>query len=134
AEALAKFPKSFPQVYVAMVRAGETGGFLDLVLNQIADFRAREAELTGRVKSAMVYPAVLATLAVAVLIFLLTFFIPRFAPIFEGFGASLPYLTQVIIDASNFLTNYGLLLGGVVLAGIFAGYRYLQTDAGRRFS
>jgi type II secretory pathway component PulF len=134
ADALAKSPESFPQVYVAMVRAGETGGFLELVLNQIADFRAREAELTGRVKSAMVYPCVLALLAVCVLIFLLTFFIPRFAPIFEGFGAALPLLTQVIIKASNIIIHYGLfaLLGVVV--GVVLLLRYMKTDAGRRMS
>ncbi len=88
ADALARWPDSFPPVYVAMIRAGEMGGFLDLVLNQIADFRSREGELKGKVKSAMIYPAVLATLAVAVMIFLLTFFIPRFTGIFDGLRAS----------------------------------------------
>jgi len=71
-DALARWPRTFPPIYVAMVRAGETGGFLDLVLGQIADFRSREQELKGKVKAALVYPAVLATLAAGVLTFLLT--------------------------------------------------------------
>src|SRR5205823_1207967 len=78
ADALAQHPKEFSSVYVAMVRAGEAGGFLDVVLNQIAEFRAREQELKGKVKAAMVYPIVLGCLAVCVVIFLLTFFIPKF--------------------------------------------------------
>ncbi len=132
AEALGKTPGAFPPVYVAMVRAGETGGFLDVVLNQIADFRARETELKGRVKSAMVYPCVLAGLAVAVLVFLMTFFIPRFAPIFAGFGSGLPYLTQVIINTSNFIMHYGILIV-LALVGLLLGLlNYLKTDAGQR--
>src|SRR3569623_663052 len=61
ADALAKFPKTFPPVYIAMVRAGETGGFLEVVLTQISDFQSREQDLKGKVKAALVYPAVLAT-------------------------------------------------------------------------
>ena len=87
ADALARRPRSFPPVYVAMVRAGETGGFLDTVLNQIADFRQMERDLKGRMTSALVYPAVLAVLTVVVMAFLLTYFIPRFAGVFTEFGA-----------------------------------------------
>ena len=77
ADALALRPDSFPPVYVAMVRAGETGGFLDTVLEQIADFRERERDLKGMASSSLVYPAVLAVVAVRVMVFLLTYFIPR---------------------------------------------------------
>ena len=133
AEALARWPKSFPKVYIAMVRAGEMGGFLELVLNQIADFRSRESELKGRVKSALVYPCVLATLAVGVLIFLLTFFIPRFSGIFADFGASLPVLTQVIIAVSHAMSSiYALFLAVGVAVAVFGVYQWVHTDAGRR--
>lgn len=132
AEALAKWPKTFSTVYVAMVRAGEAGGFLDVVLNQIADFRGREQELKGKVKAALVYPCVLAVLATGVLVFLLTWFIPRFSPLFAQFGSSLPLLTQVIITISNYLLSYGLfILGAVVVIAIILR-RLLVTDAGRR--
>src|SRR5271156_5632533 len=98
---MAKFPKTFTSVYLAMVRAGEAGGFLDVVLGQIADFRIREADLKGKVKTAMVYPVLLACLATAVVIFLLPFFIPKFSSIFDQFGGKLPALTQFIIGVSN---------------------------------
>ena len=106
---MAKWPKTFSTVYIAMVRAGEAGGFLDVVLGQIADFRTREDDLKGKVKGAMVYPCVLAFLAVAVLIFLLTFFIPRFSGIFKEFGGNLPALTQFIVAVSNLVSSrYGI--------------------------
>ena len=133
ADSLNKFPKTFSSVYVAMVRAGEAGGFLPIVLQQIADFRTREQDLKGKVKSAMVYPAVLACLAVAVLIFLLTFFIPRFSGIFEEFGSKLPWLTRVIVAASGWLISYGWLLAIGVVAAIVFARRALASEQGRRF-
>jgi type II secretory pathway component PulF len=110
ANAMAKSPDTFPRVYVAMVEAGETGGFLDVVLAQIADFQAREKEMRGKVMTALLYPIILLFLATAVLIFLLVFFIPRFQTIFAGFGAHLPLLTQMIVSTSQVLRSYGLLV------------------------
>ena len=132
ADALAKFPRSFSSVYVAMVRAGEAGGFLDVVLSQIADFRTREQGLKGKVKAAMVYPCVLAFLAVGVLIFMLTFFIPRFSGIFAQFGGDLPLITKIIIAASNVVKNYGLIVAIVLVIGFVVLKRALGTDTGRR--
>jgi type II secretory pathway component PulF len=131
-EAMAKYPKVFSGVYVAMVRAGEAGGFLEVVLNQIAEFRTREADLKGKVKGAMVYPIILAILAVGVLIFLLTFFIPRFKSIFAQFGADLPGLTKFIINMSNLVRDYGLWVGGaaVILFGLTRSW--VKSDNGRR--
>src|SRR3954447_422494 len=96
ADAMGKSPDVFPRVYVAMVQAGETGGFLDLVLAQIADFQSREKELRSKVMTAMLYPIILLVMALGVLVFLLVFFIPRFQLIFAGYGAKLPLLTQII--------------------------------------
>jgi type II secretory pathway component PulF len=132
ADVLAKYPKSFSSVYVAMVRAGEAGGFLDVVLTQISDFRTRERDLTGKVKAAMIYPVILGIMAVAVLIFLLTFFIPRFSPIFAQFGGELPWLTVMIIAASNIVKNYGFYVGAGLALLIFLGKRAMTTDVGRR--
>lgn len=133
AGALSRWPKSFPSVYVAMVRAGETGGFLDLVLSQIADFQAREQELKGRVRAALVYPSILAALAVVVVAFLMTFFIPRFSGIFADFGGSLPALTRAIVAVSRWLTHYGLVLIAAIAAGAFLAQRALSSEKGRRF-
>src|SRR5438477_8832813 len=101
AEALAKFPKTFSTVYVAMVRAGEAGGFLPIVLQQIADFRTREQDLKGKVKAALVYPVVLSIFGTCVVVFLLTWFMPKMSNIFDEFGSKLPYLTQCIVMVSH---------------------------------
>jgi type II secretory pathway component PulF len=90
ANAMANLPETFPRIYVAMVQAGETAGFLDLVLGQIADFQSREKELKSKVMTALIYPMVLAGLAVCVVSFLLVFFIPKFQTMFSDFGAALP--------------------------------------------
>jgi type II secretory pathway component PulF len=132
ADSMAQHPKQFSTIYVAMVRAGEQGGFLDVVLNQISEFRARENELKGKLKAAMIYPCVLAGLAVFVLIFLLTFFIPRFSAIFEQFHGHLPALTQLILDASYIAKNYILFVAAGVALLVFLIRRALQTDIGRR--
>ncbi|MEN6627044.1 MAG: type II secretion system F family protein [Candidatus Sumerlaeia bacterium] len=132
ADAMARFPKTFPRVYTAMVQAGETGGFLEVVLGQIADFQNREKELRSRVKSALIYPAVLLVLAIGVLVYLLTFFIPRFQKIFTGFGAELPYLTQLILKASAFMRTYGLPTAILIGVAVFMLRQWLMTTEGRR--
>lgn len=132
ADAMAKHPKTFPVVYVAMVRAGETGGFLEGVLTQIVDFREREQELKGKVKAAMVYPAFLAVMATGVLIFLMTFFIPTFSGIFAQFGGNLPKLTVVIVGASNIVKAYGIYIAVALVIGIMLFLRMKESDAGRR--
>ena len=132
ADSLAQHPKQFSTVYVAMVRAGESGGFLDVVLSQIAEFRAREQDLKGKVKAAMVYPCVLAVLAIFVMIFLLTFFIPRFSAIFKQFGGSLPLLTQIILNVSYVVQHYVLFVAAGVAVGIVLFRRAAATDTGRR--
>ena len=132
AEAMNRSPDVFPRVYVAMVESGEAGGFLDVVLAQIADFQAREKELRAKVVSALMYPAVLLCLAIGVLIFLLVFFIPRFQTLFEGFDAALPALTQVIVGVSNVVRNYGFYLAAAAAAGIFFGRQWFAKESSRR--
>ena len=132
ADSMATMPETFPRVYVAMVSAGETGGFLDLVLAQIADFQAREKDLKSKVLAAMLYPAILFVLAIAVLIVLLTFFIPRFQAMFAGFGGQLPLLTRMIIGVSHVLRSYGLYVAiGLVVAG-FLARNWFASERGRR--
>ncbi len=132
AEAMSRSPETFPRVYVAMVEAGETGGFLDVVLAQIADFQAREKEMRSKVMTALLYPTILLVLALGVLVFLLVFFIPRFQSIFTGFGAKLPFLTQLIVSTSDVLRSYGLFLVlGLGIAG-YALRTWLVSEQGRR--
>jgi general secretion pathway protein F len=131
ADALAQWPKSFPPIYIAMVRAGETGGFLDLVLSQIAEFRSREQDLKGKVKAALVYPIVLAVLATMILIFLLTYFIPRFSSIFAEFGGTLPDLTRAIVATSKIITKYWLVVILGIALIIVALRRAMTREEGR---
>jgi type II secretory pathway component PulF len=131
-DAMARSPETFPRVYVAMVEAGEAGGFLDVVLAQIADFQAREKELQGRVMTALMYPAILLVLAIGVLIFLLVFFIPRFQLVFQGFNAELPMLTQVIVGISEGVRNYGLFLAAGIAVGVISLRSWFKSEQGRR--
>jgi len=134
ADAMSKWPRSFSPVHVAMVRAGETGGFLDVVLTQIADFQARERDLKGKIRSAFAYPAVLGVLAVGVLIFLLVYFIPRFSSMFTDFGATLPWLTRLIVAVSEAVVAYGLLVLVVLVILTLLVKRSLSSPSGRRLA
>ncbi|HEX3988825.1 MAG TPA: type II secretion system F family protein, partial [Verrucomicrobiae bacterium] len=132
ADSMATMPETFPRVYVAMVSAGETGGFLDLVLAQIADFQAREKDLKSKVTAALLYPAILLLLATGVLIVLMTFFIPRFQKMFEGFGGTLPLLTRIIVAISHAVRAYGLYFAvGVAVIG-FLIRNWIASEQGRR--
>ena len=132
ADAMAKSPETFPRVYVAMVEAGEAGGFLDVVLAQIAEFQSREKELRSKVITAMLYPCILLVLALGVLILLLVFFIPKFQKIFKGFGGTLPLITQIIIGASHIVRSYGFfVIVGFVVTGFLIRPWFLSAK-GRR--
>ncbi len=132
ADAMGRSPDVFPRVYVAMVESGEAGGFLDVVLAQIADFQAREKELRAKVVAALMYPAVLLFLAIAVLVFLLVFFIPRFQLLFAGFDAALPALTQAIVGLSDFVRHYGIWLVGAIAAAAYFGRKWFTLESSRR--
>jgi len=132
ADSMATMPDTFPRVYVAMVSAGETGGFLDLVLAQIADFQAREKDLKSKVTAALLYPAILLVLAIGVLIVLMTFFIPRFQKMFEGFGGQLPLLTRMIVTVSYWIRTYGIFIAiGIGVVGLMAR-QWMASERGRR--
>jgi len=115
-----------------MVEAGETGGFLDVVLGQIADFQAREKEMRGKVMTALLYPAILLVLALAVLVFLLVFFIPRFQTLFTVAGGTLPLLTQIIVGMSEVVRSYGLLVAVVVIIAVALARAWIVSPVGRR--
>ena len=132
ASAFSRWPGSFPPVYVAMVKAGETGGFLSVVLEQIADFKVREEDLKGRVKAALVYPFLLVVMAVLVMTFLMIYFIPQFSSIFEEFGGSLPALTRFIISASRALIRYGIFIAAGVFFIVAGIKRVLSGAAGKK--
>jgi type IV pilus assembly protein PilC len=130
-DALAKHPKVFSELYVAMIRAGETGGFLEDALIRVADQLEAQDSLRRQVKGAMIYPSVVFTVAIGVVIAMLTFIIPVFAHVFTQFGGKLPELTQVILQASHFVRNfwYVLLVGFPAL--IFGFHKWKTSERGR---
>ena len=115
-EALAKHPKVFDKLYVNMVRAGEIGGVLEAVLNKIAEFLEKRQVLMGKIRSAMMYPMVVMSLAGIIVSFILIKIIPKFQEIFSQLGAELPGLTMFLINASNILVHKT----GYVVLGIVA--------------
>ena len=132
ADAMAKSPDTFPRVYVAMVEAGEAGGFLDVVLAQIADFQMREKELKSKVTTAMVYPCILLVLALVVLTILLVFFIPKFQKVFSTVHGALPLITQLIIGVSHVVRSYGFFVAtALVVAGLLVR-TWFASEKGRR--
>ena len=120
-EALSQHPKAFNKLYVNMVKAGELGGVLEIVLTRLAEFAEKSQRIRGKVTSAMVYPAVVLTIAVAIVTFLMLFIVPKFEAIFKDMlgGRPLPAVTQIIMDFSRFVQgNFLLLAGGLVVAAI----------------
>jgi type IV pilus assembly protein PilC len=117
AEAMASHPKIFDRLYVNMVRAGEIGGVLDTVLLRLAEFQEKAEKIKGKVKSAMTYPIVVMVVAVGILIALMTFIVPKFKEIFAGMGGQMPFLTQMVMDASAAMMHDGpwIILGIIVL-------------------
>jgi type IV pilus assembly protein PilC len=109
-EALAKSPKAFDRLYCNMIRAGEAGGALEVILRRLAEFMERSQALKRKVKGALVYPIVVVLVAVGILAFIMIKIVPQFKKIFDDFDSELPAMTQTLIDISNFTVNYWYLL------------------------
>ncbi|MBI1246342.1 type II secretion system F family protein [bacterium] len=105
-EAMAKCPKCFNRLYVNMIRAGEAGGALEVILMRLADFMERDADLRRKVQGAMIYPCVVITVAVGILTFIMIKIVPTFRTIFEEFELDLPAMTELLITISNGVVNY----------------------------
>jgi type IV pilus assembly protein PilC len=105
-EAMGKHPKCFDRLYVNMVKAGEAGGALEVILQRLAEFKEKAQSLKRKVIGAMVYPAVVIFVAVAILVFIMVMIIPKFKKIFDEFGLQLPTATKTLIDVSDWVANY----------------------------
>jgi type IV pilus assembly protein PilC len=109
-EALAKSPKAFDRLYCNMIRAGEAGGALEVILRRLAEFMERSQALKRKVKGALIYPIVVVLVAVGILAFIMIKIVPQFKKIFDDFGSELPPMTQLLIDISNATVNYWYLI------------------------
>jgi type IV pilus assembly protein PilC len=123
ADALKKHPKVFDNLYVNMVAAGEAGGILDTILQRLAAFMEKFAKIKAQVKSAMIYPAVILFVAVAVVALLLVIVIPMLAAMFADMGQALPLPTRIVIAASNFLKGWGGIISVLAIVGFFVGLK-----------
>lgn len=129
-DALAMHPKLFPSVYTQTLKAGEASGQFPEVAGRLADFQENEVTRRSQVTSALVYPAILSFTAFGVIIFLLTFVVPRLSGVFADLGSDLPASTRLLLAMTDFLTNKGLILLGII-AAIFFGYRaWIATEQG----
>jgi len=131
ADALRKHPKAFSELYVNMVAAGEAGGILDTILLRLATFMEKNDALVRKVKGAMIYPAVIFSVAGGAIIILLVFVIPVFQDMFAGIGQQLPLPTRVVIGASNFLKGFWWAIIGGAAVLFFSIRKYYSTPGGK---
>ena len=132
ADAFAKHPKAFTDLYVNMVAAGEAGGILDTILLRLATFLEKNDALVRKVKGAMVYPGVIMAVAGIAIAVLLVFVIPTFSEMFASAGMELPLPTRVVIALSDFLIGFWWAIIAVIITVVFAIRRYYATSGGRK--
>ena len=131
AASMGEHPEIFPKLYVNMIRAGEAGGILESVLRYLAEYLESSQSLKEDVKSALIYPMILAAAAGLSLIILFIYVIPRFSVIFKDVGKALPWITQVVIGVSQALTQYGWIALLLVIFAAVGGVYYVRTPEGR---
>ena len=134
-ESLTQYPKIFDKLYVNMVKAGEAGGVLEVVLGRLAEFAEKSEKIANKVKGAMIYPIVVLVAAVGITGFLLVAVIPKFKQVFNDMlgGKALPAITQYVMDASEFVQHNGLLIVAIIAAFVVAKKIFGKTEVGAYF-
>src|SRR4030066_395298 len=135
ADSLKKHPKIFSELYANMVAAGEAGGILDTILNRLAAYIEKAMKLKKKVKGAMVYPAVVTSVAILVIVIIMLFVVPTFSKMFTQLGGTLPLPTRMVIGLSNFIAGiYGLITLIVGIAAIVFIVQFRKTEKGKRIT
>jgi type IV pilus assembly protein PilC len=132
ADSLKKHPQAFTDLYIAMVKAGEVGGILDVILERLSTYLEAAEDLRHKVKGALMYPMVVSSIAALVTVFLLVFVIPTFKEIFSSFGAELPLPTRIVIGTSEFLQKRWYLLLAAIIGLVYLFRQWLRTENGRK--
>lgn len=132
ADAFRKHPDIFNEVYVSLIAAGEVSGTLDVALERIANQQEKDAELLGKVRSALVYPVIVLVVILGVVIFMLTTVVPQIEQLFVDLNQELPFVTQIMVGMANFVANFWWLLIGLAIAGLYFLRRYIATEKGRK--
>lgn len=122
----------FPKMYVAMVQAGEAGGTLGKVLNQLADSREETEELVSKIQGALIYPIIMSIMGVGIVGFMITFIIPKIVPIFQQFDIELPLPTRIVLGTSNFVVSNWLMLIIAFFVSAIVGFRFSKTKMGEK--
>ena len=131
-DSMAKQPIIFSELYINMVRAGEQSGALEAVLRRMAEHFVRFAEVQAKFKSALIYPAFVCSIGVVIVVFFMTFMLPRFMSIFQGLNVPLPMSTQLLIGTSNLARDYWWLMVATLIAGWVVFNRFKSTENGKR--
>ena len=131
ADALSAHPTVFPALFVNMVAAGEASGTLEAVLARLADFLDNQAKLQSKVSAALAYPGFMVVITFFILVLMMTVVVPKVTSVFEDFGQTLPWYTQLLIFMSNMMVDFWWLLFGLLGGGIYGFRRWLKTELGR---
>ena len=132
ADAMARQPKAFDDLFVHMVSAGEAGGILDIILQRLSTYIEKVVKLKGQVKSALIYPTAVITIAAAVVFLILKFVIPTFAQLFAGLGGEMPWITRFVVASSRFVGRYFFWIILVLIAAGVVISRWHKTEKGKR--
>lgn len=132
ADAFSKHPEVFNDVYIALIAAGEVSGTLDQALERIASQQEKDAELLGKVRGALVYPAIVLTVIIGVIAFMLFTVVPQIEQLYTDLNRELPWVTAIMVGASNFMLSFWWLVLLMLIAAGYFGKRYVETEAGRK--
>jgi len=135
-EALRRHPSVFDDLFVNLVHAGEVGGILDSIMGRLSIYIEKRAKLLSQVKGALTYPSIVVVIAIGVMVILMSFVIPSFETMFKNFGGgreSLPIITRLMLEASDFFVSYSPLLLLVAIGGAFSGIQFYRNPKGKRF-
>ena len=132
AEAMAKFPEFFSNLYVNMIKAGESAGVVDVVMEQLLDYLRQKEELKSYIISSLIYPALLLVVGIATVVILVSYVLPKFQDIFESMGQELPVPTQIMMSISHFLTTYKWFIFLFFILLWFGYKKWVSTEDGRR--
>jgi type IV pilus assembly protein PilC len=132
ADSFAKNPKVFNQVYVALVKAGESSGTLDKSLERLANQQEHDADMLSKIRGAMIYPAIVLAVIIAVVVFMLVSLVPQVESLYDDMGKQLPFATTILVGVANTLTQFWWLVLAVIIGLVFLLRRYIATDSGRK--
>lgn len=130
-QAMSRHPRIFSDVYISMVRAGESGGILETILDRLGGYLEREQEISSKIKSASIYPVIISIFAVLVVLFIITSIMPTFVNVFQSSGAEIPLPTRILLLTGLFLKRSWLLILGGVFLLVFILKKWGSTTSGR---